>query len=117
MTNPPEPYSFVIAHDQSPQMSQQEFQQLLGYFIMTGAKKLFNKQLHELDQSQIDQVRKYLNGIGWDYEYQANPISREVTDYKHDGTPYQRNITVNNWQFIFKKAPIPDAINPKLMSH
>lgn len=115
MPEPPEPYSFVISHEQSPHLNQQQFQELLGYFIMTGAKKLFNKQLHELTQSHVNQLKKYLNSIGWDFECQSRPLSREITDYKPDGTAYQRTITVNNWQFMFKKARLPDQLNPKLM--
>lgn len=103
--NPPlEPFSLRL--EAVDQMSKQDLQNLLGRMLMVGAKKLFNKMLEHVTDEEYNQIRKYFYSIGFDFENELKKIEQEVTDYHPDGTPYQRTITVNNWQFSFNAADI-----------
>lgn len=112
---PMEPFSLRLEAMQ--QLTPQELQGLLGQMLMTGANKLFQKQLHQLTDEELNNIRKYFYVIGFDFDKKLNTITKEVTDYNENGTPFQRNVSLNNWQFSFKSANLelhPNNVNGKL---
>lgn len=81
---------------------------LLSYFVQYGSKHLYQKELALLTPDELDVVRKYLQSIGYDVEYSLNRTVKEVTDYREDGTSFKKRIPINNWQIMFKIAPLPN---------
>lgn len=91
-------------------MTLQQAQQLLGQFIVFGARKLYNKALHEVTEDEMKQLRRYLNSIGYDVESKKVVIEKVVTDYRPDGTSFERVIPVNKWEYTFTKKLGTDAL-------
>lgn len=87
-------------------MTLQQAQQLLGQFLVYGARKLYNKALHDLNEEEMNQLRRYLHSIGYEVESKKVVIDRVVTDYRPDGTPFERNIPINKWEFAFSRKKL-----------
>lgn len=97
--SPPQPpFSFFI------DFADNQANSLLGSLLMTGAQIRYNKQLNELTESEISKIREYLLSIGWDAEYHLATLHKEVLDYHCTGTPFIRNLKINNWQITFQTA-------------
>ena len=78
--------------------------QVLGHFVVRGARILYNKELAHLSEAEIFKVRSYLLSIGWDVEYEIVKETKSVKDYNPDGTEFIREIPINNWKIQFKRA-------------
>jgi hypothetical protein len=76
---------------------------LLAIYLQYGSETLFGtKELAKLSSEQIETLRQYLQMIGYDVEYSLKSLSKVVTDYNPDGTPFEKTIPVNNWNIMFK---------------
>lgn len=95
-------------------MNEERLRNILGIFLVIGAEQLYQKKLHELNTEDQLMLRKYFHSFGYDCEFQKTTICREVTDYHPDGTPFQKIIPVNNWQFLFGRAPLREEPLTKL---
>jgi hypothetical protein len=100
-----------FAYNFDVEMEQGSLVQFLGKFVVTGARKLYNKEIAHLTEIEVEKIRSYLLSIGWDVEYEMVCESKTVTDYKPDGTSFKRDIPLNNWKIQFKRA------DPKLMTN
>lgn len=97
-----EPFSFIFSFPED--LTPLQRSEALGFFIVTGAKMKYNKQLAELTEKEITNLRDYLLSIGFDIDYKLNVKTKQVTDYREDNTPYQRDITFNHYDISFKVA-------------
>lgn len=101
-SEPQEPFSLRL--EMMDTITPDERLRMLADFVMAGAKVLFNKSLHLLDENEVFKLRQYLLSIGEDVDYHNEPKKKVVTDYKPDGTSFQREININDWKIQFKKA-------------
>lgn len=104
--NPPqEPFTWNFSFiNNLPNKDQQA--QLLGYFIVTGAKNKYDKELANLTEREIGTIREYLLSIGFDIEYEQLKSVKKVRDYHPDNTPYDREIEYSEWKIQFKAADL-----------
>ena len=89
-------------------MDEVRLRNILGTFLMIGADQLYHKKLHDLDHDDQQMLRKYFHSFGYDCEFQKTTVTKEVTDYHPDGTPFLKIIPVHTWQFLFGRAPHRD---------
>lgn len=98
-----DPFSFDFSFiDQIPDKTQQN--QLLGQFVVTGAKMLYDKQLAQLTESEIGVLKKYMLSIGFDVKYETKVQTKKVVDYHPDNTPYDREVSFNHLNIMFNHA-------------
>jgi len=97
---PPMSLRFEFATE-STETTHAQVQQMLGHFLVTGAKKLYNKELFAIDDDEFNMIRKYLHSIGFDAQKKKVVIEKVVTDYHPNGAPFERTITVNKWEYEF----------------
>src|SRR3989344_2196937 len=61
--------------------SREQQAQLLGEFLVTGAKLKYNKALADLSDTERQVLRQYLLSIGFDVNYIVKPETKTVIDY------------------------------------
>ena len=103
-TEPLDPFSFRLEFLNN--IKETNLRQLLGYFIITGAKILYNKELAQLTSVEIGTLRRYLHSIGWDVSYEI-----ETREEKLNETDPDKTTTVNYYKIDFFPA------NPALNKH
>lgn len=64
---PAEPFAYQLEF--LDQMNPEELRKLLAYFIITGAKTIYSKELAQLLPNEIEYLRKYLLSIGFKVEF------------------------------------------------
>ena len=99
---PNPPFSFRLQFLEEIDM--QLLRKMLAYFIMTGAKMLYKKELAELSENQIDKLKEYLLSIGYLVEYKVDTSDTKKTDWNKEG------IKVNHFIIDFK--PASQSLNP-----
>lgn len=95
--SPLPPFSYFMQLDGN-------YEHVLGNMLIKGAKIIYGKQLCELSDVEIGNLRQYLLSMGWDADYNMVELFKSVLDYHPDGTPYIAKIVINNWQVTFKAA-------------
>jgi hypothetical protein len=71
-TDPQPPYTYQLTD--LPEKF--DFKKFLANVLLTAAKELYNKELSQLDQSEIFVIGKYLQSLGWDAEYKVEHKQR-----------------------------------------
>jgi hypothetical protein len=84
--------------------NEEDLLSFLRNFVMIGCDILFKKELASLNVDEIDKLRKYLQSIGYDAEYDTTKESKVVKYYNYDGTPMLRKITSGRNNITFKIA-------------
>lgn len=59
-------------------ISADELRKLLAYFVMTGAKRIYNKELSELLPNEIEHLREYLISIGYKVEFKVESRMQRI---------------------------------------
>lgn len=77
---------------------------VLSQILMAGAQIKYQKQIADLTETEVAKLRDYMLSLGWDADYKLVVKYKEVLDYKPDGSPYVKEIKLNNWQVTFKAA-------------
>jgi hypothetical protein len=96
-----EPFSFNVEFiNRIPDKNQ--LSQLLGYFISTGAKQIYSKELADLSAEEWECIRRYLLSIGWDVEYAVEQKTKKVVDYNPDGSKVKKDIPFNHINISFR---------------
>lgn len=98
-SSPQAPFTYHMELD-----NEEELVAVLSNILVVGANVKYSKSLNNLDQSEIEVMRQYLQSFGWDAEYAMQRVGKEVLDYYRDGKPYIRIIEVNSWNITFMVA-------------
>lgn len=95
------PFSFYIDLSQGNADNSNKF---LQNFVMQGAYRLYDKQLHELTPEQLNTLRQYLQSIGYDAQYDVISTSKVVKVYYENGQPYLRKLREKRYNITFRPA-------------
>lgn len=77
------------------EMDINKLSQLLGNMLVVGAKQLYNKEIAQLDQNEIDHLQRYYRSIGFEVEYQIQTKIQYIPELK-------KTVPVNYFQIDFK---------------
>lgn len=102
-SEPMPPHSFRLEFEEG------RVESTLASILVTGASLRYGKKIDELSEREIDTMRRYLQSIGWDADYNLAVLNKEVLDYNPDGKPLIRLLKLNNWQITFKRAELPGS--------
>ena len=108
---PQDPFSMRLQF--LDELKPENLRQLLAYFIMTGAKNLYNKELAQLSEDEIGNLRKYLYSIGWDVSYEVETRQQNLSE-----TSPEKQTPVNYFKIDFFPADPTlnkHADNPNLL--
>ena len=75
---PQDPFSLRLQF--LDEIKKEDLRQLLAYFIMTGAKTLYGKELSELTPKEMKNLRSYLHSIGWDVKYEIEKRMQKISE-------------------------------------
>lgn len=103
---PPQP-AFSFHMEFLDTIDKEELRKLLAYFVMTGAKRKYNKELSALTPNEIDHLREYLMSIGFKVDFKVeskmqkldpkNPTKETKVNYfLIDFIPANPGTNVNN---------------------
>lgn len=90
---PSDPFTFRMEF--LDEMDSNKLSQLLGNMLVVGAKQLYNKEIAQLDQNEIDKLQKYYRSIGFEVEYQLKTKIQYIPELK-------KTVPVNYFQIDFK---------------
>ena len=76
--DPQDPFSLRLQF--LDEINKEDLRQLLAYFVMTGAKTLYEKELAQLTPDEISNLRKYLHSIGWDVSYEVEKRMQKISE-------------------------------------
>lgn len=94
---PQDPFSLRLEF--LDQIDEAQLRNHLAYFLISGAKILFNKDLSQINKNEIDKLQEYFHSIGWDFKLDIIRETRFLEiDNKFKDTP------VNNFIFDFFPA-------------
>lgn len=76
--DPQDPFSLCLQF--LDEIKPEDLRQLLAYFIVTGAKTLYNKELAQLTPDEIGNLREYLHSVGWDVSYEVETRMQKISE-------------------------------------
>lgn len=77
------------------EIDKKKLTELLANMLITGAKIKYEKQLAELDESEIDELQKYFRSLGFEVEYEIKTTTKYFSDK-------QKTLPVNYFNIDFK---------------
>ncbi len=101
-SEPKDPFSYRLELNVEPNV----LVKILGDFVTYGSHTLYQRELALLSEQEIQTIRKYLLSIGYDVEYDMVTVNKKVTDYKPDGSSFEKIIPINKWNISFKIADV-----------
>lgn len=78
---------------------------MLGYFVMTGCKQLYDCELANLGLQEIGVMQSYLRSIGWDVEYTVEEEQGTLVE-PDDGSDLTQNALVSHYKISFKPCSL-----------
>ena len=76
-------------------LKQPQVFQLLGQTLMTGARQLYNKQLADITEQELDRIREYFKSLGLDVEANLTQSIQYLPELK-------KTMPVNHYTYHFK---------------
>ena len=93
--SPKEPFTFHI--EMLTEINEKQLSTLLGNMLITGVKKLYNKDIAQLLPDEIENMQKYFKSIGFEVEYLIKTQTQYISEL-------QKTVPVNYFQIDFKNC-------------
>ena len=91
--SPKDPFTFRMEF--LTEIDPKQLSTMLGSLLIKGAKQLYNKEIAQLEPTEIDNMQKYLRSIGFEAEYVTKTQIKYIPELK-------KTMPVNFFQIDFK---------------